>query len=103
MPGLGRAGLPALPDIMVATHRAGPTPSSAPWLDLTEAVLLHGREGETFPAVVIDDAVVQLRDPAVRAKLATGTPAPGTEVTVRLERADPATRTVTFSLGIAVR
>ena len=47
---------------------------------------------------MIDDGLIQLRDPAVRAKLATGTPAPGTEVTVRLERADPATRTVTFSL-----
>jgi hypothetical protein len=47
--------------------------------------------------VVIDDDVVQLRDPAVRAKV-SGTPAPGTEVVVRLERADPATRTVEFAV-----
>ena len=65
-------------------------------VDLVEAVLLAGREGERFDAVVIDDGLVQLREPAVRARLA-GTPAPGTEITVRLERADPATRTVTFS------
>ena len=67
-------------------------------VDLVEAVLLAGREGERFDAVVIDDKLVQLRDPAVRARLHAGTPAPGTEVSVRLDRADPATRTVSFSL-----
>ena len=66
-------------------------------VDLVEAVILQGREGETFDAVVIDDGVIQLRDPAVRAKV-SGAPAPGTEVVVRLERADPATRTVEFAV-----
>ena len=47
--------------------------------------------------MVIDDGLVQLRDPAVRAKV-SGAPAPGTEVSVRLERADPATRTVEFAV-----
>jgi hypothetical protein len=65
-------------------------------LDLVEAVLLQDREGERFEAVVIDDGLVQLRDPAVRAKLAGSCPAPGSEVSVRLERADPSTRTVVF-------
>ena len=40
--------------------------------------------------------LIELRDPAVRAKLA-GAPAPGTEIVVRLERADPASRTVEFA------
>ena len=68
-------------------------------VDLVEAVLLQGREGERFAAVVVDDGLVQLREPAVRAKLAAGTPEPGSEVTVRLDRADPATRTVAFSVA----
>ena len=38
-----------------------------------------GREGERFDAIVIDDNVIQLRDPAVRAKV-SGSPAPGTAV-----------------------
>jgi exoribonuclease R len=66
-------------------------------VDLVEAVVLAGREGERFDAVVIDDGLVQLRDPAVRAKV-DGSPPPSSEVSVRLERADPATRTVAFSL-----
>ena len=67
-------------------------------IDLVEAVLLAGREGERFDAVVIDDGLIQLRDPAVRARLAQGTPPVGSQVSVRLDRADRATRTVTFSL-----
>jgi hypothetical protein len=68
-------------------------------VDLVEAVLLAGREGERFDAVVVDDGLVQLREPAVRARLEGGCPAPGSEVGVRLDRADPATRTVAFSLA----
>ena len=67
--------------------------------DLVEAVLLSGREGERFEAVVVDDGVVQLRDPAVRARLEGAAPEPGSEVTVRLERADPAARTVVFAVA----
>ena len=47
--------------------------------------------------MVIDDGIVQLRDPAVRAKV-SGAPDPGSAVSVRLERADPATRTVQFAV-----
>jgi hypothetical protein len=68
-------------------------------VDLVEAAVLAGREGERFDAVVIDDGLVQLRDPAVRARLPEGAPEPGTEVAVRLDRADVAARTVTFSLA----
>ena len=38
-------------------------------------MLLAGREGERFDAVVIDDGLVQLRDPAVRARLSRARPA----------------------------
>jgi hypothetical protein len=65
-------------------------------VDVVEALLLEGREGERFEAVVIDERTIQLRDPAVRGKLDDDPPV-GTELTVRLERADPAARTVLFS------
>jgi hypothetical protein len=42
---------------------------------------------------------VQLRDPAVRGRLDIDGPEPGSEVSVRLDRADPVTRTVAFSLA----
>ena len=91
-----RAALPELPKAMEAgTRRAQAVERGV--VDLVEAVLLSGREGERFEAVVIDDQLVQLRDPPVRAKLEAGCPPPGTEVVVQLERADPATRTVEFA------
>jgi hypothetical protein len=58
--------------------------------------VLAGREGERFDAVVIDDGLVQLREPAVRGPLADGGPPPGREVAVRLETADVAARKVAF-------
>ena len=92
-----RAGLDALPAAMSAgTRRANAVERGV--VDLVEAVLLAGREGERFDAVVIDEDLVQLRDPAVRGRLTGTSPALGSEVSVRLERADPATRTVAFSL-----
>ncbi|HEX2087179.1 MAG TPA: RNB domain-containing ribonuclease [Solirubrobacteraceae bacterium] len=95
-PGPVRAALPGLPAAMAAgTKRARTVERGV--VDLVEAVLLQGREGERFDAVVIDEDVVQLRDPAVRGRLERGCPEPGTEVVVRLERADPGTRTVAFS------
>ena len=91
-----RDGLPALPAAM-ADGTGARTSVERGVIDLVEAVVLSGREGETFDALVIDDGLVQLRDPAVRAKLA-GAPKPGSEIVVRLERADPKTRTVAFAL-----
>jgi exoribonuclease R len=91
-----RAALPGLPAAMAAgAQRAGRVERGV--VDLVEATILAGREGERFDAVVIDKGVVQLRDPAVRGRLADGGPPPGEEVSVRLERADPATRTVLFA------
>jgi exoribonuclease R len=91
-----RAALPDLPAAMTAgAQRAGRVERGV--VDLVEAAILEGREGERFDAVVIEDGVVQLRDPAVRGRLADGGPPPGHEVSVRLEKADPATRTVLFA------
>ena len=92
-----RAGLAALPDAMAAGARRANAVERAV-VDLVEAVVLAGREGERFDAVVVDDGLVQLRDPAVRGKV-EGWPAPGTEVVVRLERADPDAREVAFSVA----
>lgn len=92
-----RAALPALPDAMAAgARRAGAVERGV--IDLVEAVLLQGREGERFDAVVIDDGLIQLRDPAVRAKVVESCPGPGSEICVRLERADPAKRTAVFTV-----
>ena len=93
-----RAALPGLPKEMEAGARRAHAVERGV-VDLVEAVLLSGREGERFDAVVIDDQLVQLREPPVRAELAEGCPAPGSEVVVRLERADPATRTVAFAVA----
>jgi exoribonuclease R len=97
-PGWVRQGLAALPDAMAkGDHRAHAVERGV--VDLVEAVLLQDRVGETFDAVVVDEGLIQLRDPAVRAKLAGGSPEPGSEVTVLLDRADPAARTVEFSVA----
>lgn len=91
-----RAGLPALPDAMVAgARRAGAVERGV--VDLVEAVILAGREGERFDAVVIDEDLVQLREPAVRGRIEEGCPEPGTALTVTLVRADPRERVVAFA------
>jgi exoribonuclease R len=99
VPGWVRAGLAALPEAMAAGgRRAGAVERGV--IDLVEAVVLADREGERFDAVVIDDGLVQLRDPAVRARMEDAAlPEPGTEIAVRLDRADPAARTVSFSVA----
>ena len=95
VPAWVREALPALPAAMAAgTKRARAVERGV--IDLVEAVLLSGREGERFEAVVVDDDAIQIREPAIRAKLAKA-PEPGSELIVTLERADPATRDVVFS------
>jgi exoribonuclease R len=92
-----REALPALPDEMAAADRRARTAERAV-VDAVEALQLAGREGELFDAVVIDDELVQLREPAVRGRIEGEAPEPGTEVRARLERADPAAREVAFSV-----
>jgi exoribonuclease R len=72
-------------------------------IDLAEAAMLQGREGEVFAAVVtdIDDrgARIQLQDMAVVARLVAPGAGPGDPVRVRLVSADTGRRTVTFELA----
>lgn len=69
-------------------------------IDLVEAVILQGHEGEVFAAVVTDvderGARIQLTDPAVVARVSAHRVVPGDEVHVRLVSAVPASRQVTF-------
>lgn len=92
-----RSGLGALPEAMAAgARRAGAVERGV--VDLVEAMLLEGRVGESFEALVIDENTLQLREPAVRARLDGACPEPGTEATVRLRTADVAKRRVEFEL-----
>jgi exoribonuclease R len=100
-----RAALHDLPETMQRAVRKARAYESAV-LDLVEATTLQGRTGERFAGVVVgaerDDphkgeAVV--RDPAVEARVTAAAPLPvGEEVELVLAEADPATRTVRFTL-----
>lgn len=90
-----RAGLAALPAAMTAGGRRAGTVERGV-VDLVEAALLTGREGELFGAVVIDEKLVQLAEPAVRGRLVGHAPEPGSDIEARLTVADLHTRTVTF-------
>ena len=96
-PGWVREGLAALPEAMrEGDHRASVVERGV--IDLVEALVLTGREGERFAGIVIDDRTVQLAEPAVRAPVEGACPEPGAEVEVRLSAADAATRSVRFEV-----
>ena len=104
-PQWARAGLPALPDVMADADRRAHSVDRAV-VDLAEALLLEGRVGEHFTGVVVEDRVgkdshgeVQLRDPAVRARLDGADLPLGHEVDVVLTAADVAARHVEFVLA----
>ena len=69
-------------------------------LDLAEAVVLSGRDGEVFDAVVIDEGEwgveVQILEPAVLARVQARRVDPGDAVRVRLVEADIAAGLVRF-------
>lgn len=69
-------------------------------IDLAEAVMLDGREGETFAAVVTDvdmrGARMQLADLPVVTRIDAPGAAPGTALQVKLVDADPPKRLVRF-------
>jgi exoribonuclease R len=100
VPPWAREALPGLPEVMAgATRRAAALERAA--VDLAEAVVLAPRVGELFEAVVVESSarggMVQLADPAVRARC-DGPDLPlGERVRVRLVTADPATRQVRFA------
>ncbi|MFF1902420.1 RNB domain-containing ribonuclease [Kitasatospora sp. NPDC058218] len=112
VPDWAREALPGVPALMAAGDRRSAEVERA-CVDLVEAELLAGREGEDFPAVVIDvdeqrpaRGTVQLREPAVRARCdaaggaggANGAALPlGGRIVARLTQADAVTRTVRFT------
>jgi exoribonuclease R len=105
VPGWARQALPKLPSVMSESdHVAGAASRGA--VDLTEAVLLRNRVGDTFDAGVLDvdgsrasrppSGVIALDDPPVRARCEGDLPL-GERVRVKLITADPKRRTVLFT------
>ncbi|AZG43618.1 RNB domain-containing ribonuclease [Gordonia insulae] len=92
--------LPTLPKLLRSADALAATADRVS-IDLTEAVLLASRVGETFEAVVLHAATehrpaqVFLTDVAVIAPC-EGDPLPGQRLAVTLEVADPSSRTVRF-------
>ena len=95
-----RAALPELPALMAASDRRTREVERAV-VDAAEAWLLRGREGQVFAAVVVDaedgKGTVVLDDLAVRGRCTGPGLRPGTRVSVRLEEADVASRTIRFT------
>ena len=94
-----RSALPSLPEEMANADRRAHEVDRAV-VDLAEALVLESRCGEVFSGVVVEagpkGGEVQLRDPAVRARL-DGQQLPlGEEINVRLEAVDVTKRRVTF-------
>ena len=97
--------LPSLPATMQASDLRANRYQRAV-IDLTEAVTLVPRIGETFDGAIVEierddrrQGVVVLRDPAIEARVTGSANLPlGERVTVRLVEADPATRSVRFEL-----
>ncbi len=93
------AALPLLPEPMDRSDSNASRIERAV-LDLAEAVIMHGHEGESFDAVVVDDdddgTRIQLLDVAVVAKVKAHGVAPGDNLRVKLVATDVAKRTVQF-------
>ncbi|MFF3287309.1 RNB domain-containing ribonuclease [Streptomyces sp. NPDC003023] len=98
------AALDALPKEMAEGSRRGNTVERE-CVDIVEAVVLQGRIGETFDAVVVDvkendpsAGTVHLEDPAVVARVDGGETLPlGERLRVRLAEADPGRVKVRFT------
>jgi exoribonuclease R len=92
-----RAALAPLPQIMDDGARRAAGVERAV-IDLAEALVLRGREGEVMRGIVIDlddqRATVLVRRPAVVASLDPAGAQLGDEVTVKLVASDPATRRI---------
>ncbi len=69
-------------------------------IDLAEAILMQGREGDVFDAVVTDEddrgARIQIVEPAVVARTVARRIDPGDEIQVKLTAVDVAERTIDF-------
>lgn len=100
IPDWSRDALDAVAEIMQRTNTVANKVDRA-CIDLTEAVILADRVGESFDAVAIRDDQVLLDDPVVMAQC-TGTPPEGSRVRVRLETANVASRKVSFAYDDAL-
>ena len=100
VPDAVRAALPELAGLMRDSDRRARTAERA-CADATEAAVLHGREGESFGAVVIDHTdkgmEVQLVGLPVIARVTGRRAALGTHLSVRLDLADVRAGEVSFS------
>ncbi|MGH9139173.1 MAG: RNB domain-containing ribonuclease, partial [Acidimicrobiales bacterium] len=69
-------------------------------VELAEAVLLTGREGDLFDGVIVDEnqhgPVIQIAEPAVLARVRASRVNPGDEIRVELIAADAAERSIEF-------
>jgi exoribonuclease R len=96
-----RAALPELPALMSASDRRTREVERAA-VEAVEAWVLRGREGQVFPAVVVDAengrGTVALDGLAVRGRCDGDGLRPGTRVRVRLEEADVTGRRIRFRL-----
>ncbi|MDP5280294.1 RNB domain-containing ribonuclease [Sphingomonas sp. DG1-23] len=99
VPGVVTEAFDELPAVMARADAIGGQIDRAV-VDLAEAVMLQGRESETFAAIVTDaddrGARIQLRDLPIVTRVAMTGAAPGDAVTVRLTAADPDRQRVRF-------
>ena len=102
VPDAVRAALPDLADHMRSSDQRARSADRA-CADATEAAVLHGREGDLFDAVVVDEAdrgvVVQLVDLPVLTRCKGVRADLGAHVSVRLVRADVAAGALEFELA----
>ena len=99
VPELVTAAFEKLPQVMDRAHALGGRIDRAV-IDLAEAVLLSGREGEVFAATVTDaderGGHVQLRDLPVVVRISAAGLVPGEKMAVELTEVDVARRTTRF-------
>jgi len=99
VPDVVAEAFPRLPAVMARAEAHGGQVERAV-IDLAEAVMLQGREGEIFPAIVTDvderGVRMQLGDLPVVARVGAHRVEPGDAVEVRLIGADPDRRVVSF-------
>ena len=93
------AAFARLPKVMARADALGNQVERAV-IDLAEAVMLKGREGEVFDAVVTDEdergVRIQLADAPIVARVVAHKVEPGARLRVRLVSADPVTRALAF-------
>lgn len=101
-PGWVLEALDTIPDTMVNASRRERAFERA-MIDFAESLTLANRVGEVFPAIatdVDDDTVtLQIRNPAIVARLEASGVGLGDDIEVRLTAADPEKRSVSFELA----